>query len=445
MRRQARRGGGRQLEVEIGAVGGRGDGVVSAGPESGGRPIFVPGCLPGERVRVRLTGERAGGYKAELLELLRPGPDRVEPPCPHFGPCGGCALQHWDDARYAAWKRDLAGQALARRGFELSGEGESEAIDLRSLLRIAPGSRRRAVLAAERRGGRLRLGFHERESHAVVALSTCLLLRPALVALFEPLRRLAEALLAERESAQVTMTETDGGIDLLWRGPEPTLEGRERLAGFAESADLARLSWAPTAAEEASEPLALRRPAALTFGGVTVTPPPDAFVQPTAEGEAAMAALLLEALPAEAARVADLYAGCGAFSFALATAPGRRVHAVEAQAGALDALQSAARRSGLAERVTAEARDLARRPLLADELAGYDAVVFDPPRAGAREQAAALAESAVPLVVALSCNPNSFARDARILADGGYRLEAVTPIDQFPWSGHLELAAVLRR
>ena len=440
MRRQARRGGGRQLEVAIDSIGGRGDGVARAAPESGGRPIFVPGVLPGERVRVRLTGERAGGYKAELLELIALAPERREPPCPHFGPCGGCALQHWADDQYRAWKGGLVRQALARRGFDLA---KDDIVDA-DLLSVPPGSRRRAVLAAERRGGRLSLGFHERESHAVVALTTCQLLRPALVALLEPLRRLADTLLAEREAARLVLTETEGGVDLLWSGPEPDLAGREALAAFAEEQDLARLSWAPSGPGRISEPIVMRRSPVLRFGGVEVTPPAEGFVQPSAEGESAMAKLVGEALPNGVGRVADLYAGCGAFTFAMA-AGGRSVHAVEGQAVALEALRAAVNRSALAERITTELRDLAQRPLLTDELEGYDAIVFDPPRAGSREQSAMLASSQVPLVVALSCNPNSFARDARILADGGYRLERVTPIDQFPWSGHLELAAVFRR
>ncbi len=187
----------------------------------------------------------------------------------------------------------------------------------------------------------------------------------------------------------------------------------------------------------------IRRPPAVRFAGVAVEPPPGGFLQPTAEGEAALSERVLSYVPERAATVAELYAGCGTFTFALARRA--RVHALERDEAALAALWAAARKAGLAGRVTVEARDLARAPLTAEELAGSECVVFDPPRAGAREQAAALADSPVPAVVAVSCNPNSFARDARILVDGGYRLVEVSPVDQFPWSGHLELVASFRR
>jgi 23S rRNA (uracil1939-C5)-methyltransferase len=218
------------------------------------------------------------------------------------------------------------------------------------------------------------------------------------------------------------------------------LAAREALADLAQAADLARLSWGQTARPDAameSEPVAIRRPPVLRFGDVTVEPPPGGFLQPTAAGEKLLVEAVLAGIPAGAKRVADLYAGCGTFTFPLA---GRcRVHAVEGDSTALAALWTAARRADLAGRVSIEERDLAREPLDPAELNGLDGVVFDPPRTGAREQAMALAASAVPAVVAVSCNPATFARDARILIDGGYTLMEVLPVDQFPWSGHLEL------
>ena len=434
MRRRARKGGGRQLELTIGRLGGRGDGIAATGPGLPERPVFVPYALPGDRVRVKLTGEHAGGLKAELLELIEAGPGRVEAPCPHFGLCGGCSLQHLEEQRYADWKQALVGGALARRGFDLARDG----IAVGPLWRGPPSGRRRAALELARKRGEVRLGFHERQIHALVDLSTCLLLRPSLLALFDPLRALGADLLGPGEGVRLDLCETESGLDLLWRSAaSPEREGLERLSAFAEAVDLARLSWAPIGRGEAMpEPIVIRRSPQVVFSGVPVALPPGGFLQPSAAGEAA--------LVADVTRLADLYAGCGTFSFALA-APGRRVLAVEGDQASVEALSAAARGAGLSDRVTAERRDLAQRPLLPEELAGYQALVFDPPRMGARAQCAMIAESALRRVVAVSCNPNSFARDARILADGGFRLREITPVDQFPWSGHLELVALFER
>ncbi len=430
MRRKPRRGGGRQAEVTIESLGGRGDGVARLD----GRPVFVPLTLPGDRVRLRITGEKAGAFKAEVIELLAGGPGRVEPPCPHYGPCGGCALQHLEAGRTASWKREQVVQALARRG--LPGEA------VRPLIAVPPGSRRRAALAAVRTQAGVLLGFHERASHKVIDAPGCRLLTPGLTAVLPLLRAALAGILAPRESADVTLCETESGVDLLLisRRP-PDLAAREALAELARSADLARLSWAPPDGEP--EPVARRRPPRISFAGVAVVPPPGGFLQPSAEGESALTRLVLDGLPAPAERVLDLYAGCGAFSFPLAEHA--RVHAVEGDEAALAALRTAARGAGLEGRVSAEARDLARRPLQASELAGFDCAVFDPPRAGARMQAEAFAASDLPAVVAVSCNPNTFARDARILVHGGFALAEVTPLDQFPWSGHVELVAGFKR
>ncbi len=435
MRRRARRGGGRQVELVIEGLGARGDGFARLE----GRLVFVPFTLAGDRVRVRLTGERSGDYKAEVLELLDPGPGRVEPPCPHFGTCGGCGLQQLSDAAYGAWKQDLVSQALAQRGlFD---------VPIAPLVPIAPGSRRRATLAAALAGGRVILGFLGRESHQVVELESCLVLSPGLTALLPALRAALGPLLEAREVAALTLSETETGIDLLIVSQSaPNLAAREALAALAEAQDLARLSWAARPAAGTApepEPVVLRRQPLLTFAGIPVAPPPGGFLQPTAAGEAALVERVLAYLPEGAETIAELYAGCGTFTFPLAQHA--RVHAVERDEAALAALWAAARQAGLAGRITVTAQDLARMPVLAEDLAGGDCVVFDPPRAGAREQAAEIARSSVPAAVAVSCNPKTFARDARILVDGGFALVEVTPIDQFPWTGHLELVAKFRR
>ena len=429
MRRRARKGGGRQVELAIETIGARGDGVGTLED----RPVFVPFTVPGDRVRARISGEHQGGLRAEAVELLAEGPGRVPPPCPHFGLCGGCALQHLDEANYVDWKQTLIGRALAQRGI-----ADTPVAPLR---RVGQQTRRRMVLAAVMAGGRIRLGLHERASHAVVDLQTCLLVTPGLLALLLPLRKALSVLLGEGERAEVTINETGSGPDvLILSRTAPTLPAREALGDLAHSADLARLSWGLTSRPGdplEPEPVAIRRPATLVFGKVTVEPPPGGFLQPTAEGEKLLVEAVLAGVPEGAARVADLYAGCGTFTFPLAERC--RVHAVEGDGAALAALWTAARRADMAGRVSVEERDLARDPLLPEELNGFDAVVFDPPRPGAREQATALAASTVPAVVAVSCNPATFARDARILIDGGFALVEVVPVDQFPWSGHLEL------
>ena len=435
MTRRARtRGGGREIDIAIDSLGGRGDGVG----HFGARQVFVPFVLPGEHVRVRITGERGDAWRGEAVEVLEAAPERVAAPCPHFGHCGGCSLQHLADAAYRDWQRDRVLQALQRRGL-----GD---VPVAPLVSIPPGTRRRAILAAVKNGGGVRLGFHEARSHAVVDVTQCLILHPRLMMLLAPLRAALETLLNKGERAAVTLTLSDSGMDVLVCTPRVlALAARESLAAFAEQQDLARVSWHPAGVvpELKPEPIAERRRPVVRFSGVPVAVPPGAFLQPTAEGEAALVEAVLERLPEAAARVADLYAGCGPFSFALA---GRaQVYAAEGDAAALDALETAVRQSGLAGRIEAACRDLARRPLTADELARFDCVVFDPPRVGARPQAEQLAASRVPAAVAVSCNPRTFARDARILVDGGFDLVEVAPLDQFPWSAHLELVALFRR
>ncbi|MGF1630730.1 MAG: class I SAM-dependent RNA methyltransferase [Kiloniellaceae bacterium] len=430
MRRRARRGGGRQIEVTVEALGAKGDGLSSVD----GRPLFLAQTLPGDRVLARVTGERGGGFKGEVVELLEPGPHHAEPPCPFFGPCGGCALQHLEDGAYAAWKQDQLAVALERKG--LTPE------TLHPLRRVAPGRRRRITWSALRTARSLLLGYYERESHQLADIDACLLVRSELQALLAPLHALLEPVLEIQEQARVTATLCDTGIDLLIDSRQPLrLEDREALAAFAAAEDLARLCW--TDGQDAPTPLALRRDPILTFGGVAVVPPPGGFVQPTAEGEAMLVELVMAAVPAGAVTAADLFAGCGTFTFPLA---GRlQVYAAEGAEDCLAALEAAAKRSDRAGRIEAELRDLARFPVMADELSGGDVVVFDPPRSGAREQVAEIAASDVPVVIAVSCNPTTFARDARTLVGGGYRLKEATPIDQFPWSGHLELVAVFER
>ncbi|HVI52576.1 MAG TPA: 23S rRNA (uracil(1939)-C(5))-methyltransferase RlmD [Candidatus Sulfotelmatobacter sp.] len=418
----------RTLEVAIDSVGGRGDGIA----RHGGEQVFVPGTIPGEKVVVKVEGRRGDGLSASLLQVLTPAEGRQTPPCRHFGVCGGCALQHMSQELYQDWKRGQLVEAMGRAGF-----GEDL---IAPLVAIPHGSRRRAAFAFAKRRKHLHLGFNARASHQLVDLEECLLLAPELLALLDPLRAVLLRLLDDGCEGDAVATLTETGIDLMVEA-EARLDlfDRETLAAFAEAQDLARLSWRRPGTG-IIEPLAHRRQTVIRFAGVGVELPPASFLQPSLEGERALAALVFDAVGAKGP-VADLFSGCGSFTFPLAQKA--QVHAVEGEEASLRALKAAADRSGA--RVTAEVRDLSRRPLLGDELKKFQAVVFDPPRAGAAAQAEHLAESGPALVVAVSCNPATLARDARILAKGGYTLKRATPVDQFPWSAHLEAVAVFER
>jgi 23S rRNA (uracil1939-C5)-methyltransferase len=413
----------RTIELVIDSVGARGDGIAAWQGET----VFVPFTAAGDHVIARLQGRRGDGLSATLVDIISPGPGRAAPPCPLFGGCGGCSLQHLSAEALAAWKRDRLVTALARAGVA--------AELVAPLIAIPPGTRRRASFAFLRRKQGVVLGFNERSSHHIVEVDACLLLAPKLLALLEPLRALLAEIHVPHDGGDVVATLTDSGIDLVIRSDRSLdLFARERLAAFAETLDLARLTWR-------DEPVAHRRPAQIEMGGTGVDLPPGGFLQPSREGEQALVGLVAAALPPSGA-IADLYAGSGAFAFPIAAA-GHTVHAVEGESASIAALAAAARRSG--RNITTEQRDLAKRPLLADELRGYAAVVFDPPRAGAAAQAEQIAKGGPGVVAAVSCNPATLSRDAAILIGGGYRLVRATPVDQFPWSAHLEAVAVFQR
>ena len=410
-------------EVEIAALGARGDGIA----DLDGRSVYVPYTLPGDRARVRIDSEPDGAMHAHLDALLRAGPDRVDAVCAHFGVCGGCMLQHVGTAAYRRWKTGLVGAALAKRGLADVVVGE--------LIVTPPASRRRAQFAALRRRNGVVLGFNERRGRRIVDLAECHVLRSAIVGLLPSLRRLMADLLSTGEAIDVHVTETDTGLDLWLRGDRPLgLAEHESLGSFAAAQDLARLCWG----DPSPEPVVVRRTPTVALAGVDVVIPPGAFLQASRDGEAALCEIVGAAL-AGSRHVLDLFSGCGTFALAAPTAA--RGTAVDADAAMVDALAAAAR----GRPISVARRDLQRRPFSTAELNGFDAIVFDPPRAGAREQATAIADSTVPTVVAVSCSPATFARDARILIDGGYRPKDLIPVDQFLWSHHLELVAVFAR
>jgi 23S rRNA (uracil1939-C5)-methyltransferase len=419
-----------EAELVIESLGARGDGLAAFS----GERVVVPLAVPGDRVRVRLQRDAEDRLVGRVVAVLEAGPARAAPACRHFGDCGGCALQHVAGEAYRAWKLEQLQGALARQGVAAGA--------IEPLAQSPPCSRRRADFTALGKPGAVSLGFNARASHRIVDLGECPVLRPRLAALVGPLRELLAALLKPGERAELRLAETDSGVDLLFVMAAALGAGlRERLVAFAARHDLARVAKAHPK-QAGSEIVVERRPVRLVFAGHPVSAPPGAFFQATAEGEAALAAFVLAAL-AGARRVADLYAGLGTFSLPLAAA-GARVDAYDESRPALAALAAAARAAMLPGLAT-EPRDLDKRPLGADRLGGYDAVLFDPPRAGAKAQAALLAGSRVPRIVAVSCHPGTFARDARLLVEGGYRLEIVRPVDQFLWSPHLELAALFRR
>lgn len=408
----------RETTLDIAEVGARGDGVAEG-------PVFVPFTLPGERVRARVVRDRG-----ELLGVETSSADRVAPPCGHFTRCGGCQLQHWAEPALLAWKRDEVVRALARRGVEA---------EVASAMPAWGEGRRRAAFHAERAGRSIALGFIERGGTRIESIERCPVLAPALADALPKLRALAEAFTPQRRALTLEALATEAGLDVAIAGAGPVDSfdrGRlERAAGLAEALDLARLAFD-------DETLATRRPPFLTMGPARVVPPPGGFVQATREAEAMLARLVLEAVSG-ARRVADLFSGVG--TFALRLAASAEVHAVEADEAMLAALKSAADAAGGLRGVSIEVRDLLRDPLVPVELARFEAIVFDPPRAGARAQAEALGRSKVGRVVAVSCDPATFARDVRILVDAGFALSRVTPLDQFRWSPHVEVVGVLER
>lgn len=394
---------------EIVRIAARGDGVTEDGR-------YVPLTAPGDVVTP--SGD------------ILPGKHHVSPVCRHFPECGGCQVQQLDDASFAGFVQDRIASALAGQGIASP--------NFAPVHLSAPRTRRRAGLKAERRGKRMLIGFNEERSHRIVDMMECAVLHPALFELVRPLRALLIGMVKDKRAATVRMTLADQGVDLLLGGVEvERLAAIEGLTGFAQAHRLARLAvddgYGPQTHWEPD-------PVTVTLGGVPVALPHDTFLQATADGEAALVGAVRDAV-GDAPTAADLFSGLG--TFALALAGPRKVYAAEAARDAAGVLKAAA---GRAQRpVFVEHRDLYRRPLTTAELDRFGAIVLDPPRAGAEEQVRALAGAKVPRIAYVSCNPATFARDAKILIEGGYRLDRITPVGQFRWSTHVELAAAFSR
>jgi 23S rRNA (uracil1939-C5)-methyltransferase len=405
-------------QLVIDHVGYRGDGVGFAGGES----VFVPYTLGGETVEV----DAVAGHldRRHLLRITRASADRIAPFCKYFGTCGGCAIQHWQPEAYHAWKRQIVIDTLAHAGIEA---------DVDALIDAHGAGRRRITVHARRDGeGNLHTGFAAANSHAIVAIDDCPILDPALHGAFDAARTLAEALKPVGKPLDIQITATSNGLDVDVRGSGPlTSADIATLSDIAQRHGLARLT-------RHGELVLMRTPPTIAIGAAQLTLPPGSFLQATIAGEEVLAALVTKHCK-RAKHIADLF--CGVGPFALRLAAGARISAFDSDAGAVMALQKAATSASGLKPITAETRDLFRRPLMPQELRDYDAIVFDPPRQGAQAQVRQLAISKVPTVIAVSCNVATFVRDARTLIDAGYRMENVTPVDQFRHTPHIELVA----
>ncbi len=400
------------MDLTIARMGAQGDGVASG--ENG--PVFVTYALPGEEVRGTLDKDRF-----QLETILSPSPERIAPICTHFGRCGGCLLQHWQAEPYLRWKQALVADTLARERIET---------EIAPIIDAHGAGRRRAILHARCYGKRTVVGFAERRSYTMVDMSECPVLAPEMDQALPAARAVANMLATMKKPLDLQLIATETGLDMDVRGsgPIPPTVLMD-LAEIAERFNLARFT-------RHGELLLQRAAPTLTMGRARVELPPAAFLQATAFGEETLARLVNEAAVG-ARKVADLFSGVG--TFALRLAETAQVFAAENHAGAIKALQAASHTAPGLKAVRGEARDLFRRPLLPQELAAFDLVVIDPPRQGAEAQARELAGAKLERLVYVSCNVTSFARDARILLDGGWTLESVTPVDQFRYSPHVEL------
>jgi 23S rRNA (uracil1939-C5)-methyltransferase len=410
--------------LSIARIGHRGDGVAD-GIEG---PVYVPGALPGESVEVENWPSHPD--RRQLLTVEIASRDRVAPICPHFGVCGGCALQHWAPVPYRAWKRGLVVEALRQAGVDA---------EVGDLIDAHGDGRRRAVFHA-RRGTHdvLEVGFSAARAHHLVAIDRCPVLAKSLDGAIEAAWAIAEQLGPARKPLDIHVTAADEGLDIDVRGSGPlTASLTSALARVAAQQKLARLT-------RHGELIAQARAPSLRLGSATVLLPPAAFLQATEAGETALSHIVVDScLNAGVKTVADLFAGVG--PFALRLAANARVLAVDEDGAALAALKRAAATTAGLKAVTVERRDLFKNPLLASEINRFEAVVFDPPRQGAQAQARELAAGKVPTVLAVSCDPGTFARDVRLLTGGGYRLRTVTPVDQFRYSAHVEIVARLEK
>lgn len=418
------------IEVSVSAIGAKGDGLAK---DREGVEYFVPYSTQGDVLEIRCLDKRGDVYVGHIENIITPSPDRAEAPCPYYTQCGGCSLQHLNDKAYGQWKKERISEALNRMGIEA---------EIDDPVLIPQGQRRRAAFAVMKKGKKIVFGFNAKSSHRIEEIDHCLLLTQPLDHLIQALRALMPHVMKQEGRGDIIVNYGDDTCDVVFALPgRPDLKVHEKLIAFAEQNNIGRMSWQENAKGD-PEIIAQRRHVEVTFAQTKVELPANPFLQPSKMGEEAMTGLALQALDAEK-KILDLYCGCGSFTFALAQKA--IVHGVEANPTAIKALELSAGRGAMGGRITTEVRDLTRQPLMGKELEKFDAVLFDPPRAGAKEQAEELAKSNIALIIAVSCNPTTFARDASALIEGGYKLEKVVPIDQFTWSAHVEVLAIFRK
>lgn len=402
------------MEISILRLSFQGDGIAT-GPDG---PLYVPYTLPGETIVGDVVGNRI-----EKPRIVTPSDNRVRPPCPHFKTCGGCAMQHASDRFMANWKREVVETALTAQGLQA---------DIRPTITTPERSRRRATFAGRKTKKGVMVGFHGKASDTIIAIPSCTLLHPGIITAIPAMEALCKIGAARKGSISITITQTANGPDIgVSDAKDVDAETLSELGQLAESFGLSRLSWN-------GEVVALRAPPTQNFNDIPVIPPPAAFLQATEFGQNALTKAVIEAV-GPAKHIVDLFAGCGTFSLPLAKQA--QILAVEGEAALLSALDTGWRGADGLKTVQTEKRDLFRNPMLPEDLTKFDAVVIDPPRAGAKAQCEALANSAPPRIAFVSCNPVTFARDAKILCDAGFAIDWIQVVDQFRWSPHVELVA----
>jgi 23S rRNA (uracil1939-C5)-methyltransferase len=417
-------------DLLIHELGPKGDGVHRS--RSG--TVYVDRALPGDSIQATVRRDIDGVLRGDLLKVVKASPYRVKAPCPNYNVCGGCTLQHAKDDFYRRWKLDIVSNALHSRGLKPR--------VWRDPVFLPAGDRRRATFNAYKKNNVVTLGNYRRRAHHVADIASCLVVDPAIMDMRQRLKTVLALILQEEKPAAAFIQAVDGQFDVVITGPvgrtgRPDLQMREAIAQFARDSNVSRMSWRANL-DDAAEIIIEISPPRARFGELDVTLPPLAFLQPTQAGEDALVESVMALLP-RTGKFADLFSGCGTF-----TGPMLQRGTVDAYESVGPAIRALDKAKG-ARPLKAIRRDLFLNPLRRDEANRYDAIVFDPPRAGAQEQVRVLASSRTPLLVGVSCNPATFARDARILVDGGYRLDSVRVVDQFTWSHHVELVAAFTR
>ncbi|MGB7431363.1 MAG: class I SAM-dependent RNA methyltransferase [Ahrensia sp.] len=410
-----------KTRLTIEALGAQGDGIA----HHDGHSVFLPGTLPGEIVDIDFDDDGVGE-----VELIETSPKRVEPPCPHFGVCGGCSMQHVDFDTYVAWKRDIVVNAFAQAGLD---------VDIDPLVTCARHERRRVTLTASNTAEGIIVGFNEEGSNTVLALTDCTVMTPGIFELLPTLKKIAATCVPPGKTASIIVLETETGYDCAFEAKHAIADDMRRgITKVIDTTSIIRLSFNGEIIIASAQPI-------IRFDAIACTPPPGGFTQAVKSIEDAMAGLVTGHL-GKSKMVVDLFSGSGTFTLPLARKCA--VHAIEGEAAAVQSLERAWRESAASEKlrtVTIEKRDLFRSPLTRVELNDYRGLVFDPPRAGAQDQMAAIAKSTIETIAAVSCNPTTLVRDLAVLIDAGFSLEKVVPLDQFLWTPHVEVVALLSR